>query len=85
VVLEALNVQRTVKELAGQYQMHPTQIRQWKRQVQGEAKELFVRGRGKGNQEAEAVEANLYEEVGGLENGVRRDKKLPGSIATKRQ
>ena len=31
--LEALKGLKTVNELAGQYQVHPTQISQWKRQV----------------------------------------------------
>ena len=30
--LEALKGLKTVNELAGQYQVHPTQISQWKRQ-----------------------------------------------------
>jgi transposase-like protein len=35
VALEALKGVQTVNELAGHYQIHPTQISQWKRQVQG--------------------------------------------------
>jgi transposase-like protein len=33
VALEALKGLKTVNELAGQYQLHPRQISQWKRQV----------------------------------------------------
>ena len=57
VALEAL---KTVNELAGQYQVHPTQISQWKRQVQERVNELFANGHGKGQQESEALQAKLY-------------------------
>jgi putative transposase len=76
--LEALKGLRTVNELAGQYQVHPTQISQWKRQVQEGAKELFANGRGKDNQEAEVVQAKLYEEVGRLKMELDWIKKTAG-------
>ena len=59
VALEALKGVKTVNELAGQYQIHPTQISQWKRQVQGHVNELFAKGPGKGQAEAEGVQAKL--------------------------
>lgn len=52
VALEALKGLKTVNELAGQYQVHPTQISQWKRQVQGGARELFAGVRWKGDQDS---------------------------------
>ncbi len=66
VALEALKGVQTVNELAGHYQIHPTQISQWKRQVQGRVKELFEHGQNTGQAETEAVQAKLYEEVGRL-------------------
>ena len=66
VALEALKGMQTVNELAGQYQVHPTQLSQWKRQVQGRVNELFVHGQAKDHQKAETVQAKLYEEVGRL-------------------
>ena len=84
MALEALKGLQTVNELAGQYQVHPTQISQWKRQVQGGAKDLFASGQGKGPQEAEAVQAKLYEEVGRLKMELDWIKKLPGSVEVKR-
>ncbi len=53
--MEALKGLKTVNELAGQYQVHPTQISQWKRQVQLGARELFTTARAKGDQEHEAI------------------------------
>jgi len=78
VALETLKGLKTVNELAGQYQVHPTQISQWKRLVQGGAKDLFGRGQGKGNQETEAVQAKLYEEVGRLKMELDWIKKTAG-------
>lgn len=50
VALEALKGPKTVNELAGPYQVHPTPISQWKGQVQEGARELFASARGKGDQ-----------------------------------
>ena len=78
VALEALKGLKTANELAGQYQVHPTQISQWKRQVQGGARELFAGARGKGAQESEAVQAKLFEEVGRLKMELDWIKKTAG-------
>jgi len=78
VALEALKGLKTVNELASQYQVHPTQISQWKCQVQGGAKELFTTARAKGHQDHEAVQAKLYEEVGRLKMELDWVKKTAG-------
>ena len=78
VALEAIKAVKTVNELAGQYQVPPTQISQWKRQVQERVNELFARTPGKGQQEAEAVQAKLYEEVGRLKMEFDWIKKTAG-------
>lgn len=77
VALEALRGLKTVNELASLYQVHPTQISQWKRQVQGEAKELFTAASGK-RQDHEATQAKLYEEVGRLKMELDWIKKTAG-------
>ncbi len=78
VALEALKGVKTVNELAGQYQVHPTQISQWKRQVQERVTELFANRQGKGRQETEVVQAKLYEEVGRLKMELDWLKKTAG-------
>lgn len=78
VALEALKGMKTVHELAGQYQVHPTQISQWKRQVQERVNELFANGQGKGPHETEVVQAKLYEEVGRLKMELDWIKKTAG-------
>jgi len=78
VALEALKGVQTVNELAGHYQIHPTQISQWKRQVQGRVKELFANGQNEGQAETEGVQAKLYEEVGRLKMELDWLKKTAG-------
>lgn len=66
VALEAVREMKTIGELASQYQLHPTQIRQWKAQLSKGAPELFGRGRSPEAMEAEVLTAPLYEEIGRL-------------------
>lgn len=46
VALEPVKGMRTVSELAGKYQIHPTQISRWKLQVQECVNELFANVKG---------------------------------------
>ena len=77
VALEALKGLKPVNELASLYQVHPTQISQWKRQVQVGAKELFATANGKAH-DHEATQAKLYEEVGRLKMELDWIKKTAG-------
>jgi transposase len=44
VALEALREEKTVAELAKKYEVHPTQINEWKRQLVAASAEAFERG-----------------------------------------
>lgn len=66
VALEALKGLKTVGELAGHYQVHPSQIHLWKKQLKEGGREIFAQGRGRRGQDAEALQAALYEEIGRL-------------------
>ncbi len=77
VALEALKGLKPVNELATQYQVHPTQISQWKRQVTAKAKELLGSAARHG-QDAETTQAKLYEEVGRLKMELDWVKKTAG-------
>ena len=64
VAIEALKGQRTVAELAGQYQVHPNQITQWKKQLLAGAEQAFSRRREADRQRQEELTGKLYQQIG---------------------
>ncbi len=66
VALEAIRGHKTVAELAGEHQVHPTQIGQWKKQLLDAAEGLFSDRRGQEQHEQQALVAQLYEQIGRL-------------------
>lgn len=74
VALEAVRGEKTTSELASQYQLHPTVINNWKRQLTEGASSLFEKDTEKvksnqTNQQAQLDE--LYRQIGQLK--VERD------------
>lgn len=78
VALEALKGVKTVNELSSVYGVHPTQISQWKRQLQEGSRELFAGAGAKEAQDHEAEQAKLYEEIGRLKMELDWLKKTAG-------
>jgi transposase-like protein len=66
VALEALKELKTVNEIASRYEIHPTQVKQWKKQLQEEGADVFNENAAKAQQAQAEVEANLYEQIGRL-------------------
>ena len=67
VALEAVRERKTVSELASQFSVHPTQVNDWKRQLQVGAVELFEgKHASLRNSRDEAQETELYEQIGRL-------------------
>jgi putative transposase len=66
VALAALKGDRTVNELAGHFAVHPTLIHAWKKQLLQGAEDLFASGAKTATADAEAVQAELYEQIGRL-------------------
>lgn len=85
VALDALKgtqrVPETINEIASLNEVHPTQVKQWKKQLQDDGAEVFSEKASK-EQEAQAeVEATLYEQIGRLKvelhpEGPRLKKKV---------
>ena len=66
VGLEALSGIKTVAEIAREYQVHPTQVSQWKGQVQERLPEVFENGPTAQAVEAERQVEGLDQKVGQL-------------------
>ncbi|GMV67446.1 MAG: hypothetical protein AMXMBFR75_32360 [Candidatus Hinthialibacteria bacterium] len=66
VALAAVRGDRTVNEIAGKFELHPTQVTTWRRQLLEGAAELFVDGRQRGDPEKEGLVDRLYQQIGQL-------------------
>jgi len=67
VALAALKGDKTVNELASLYGVHPMMIHAWKKQLADNAEEVFASGVSKtSSAEHEALQAQLYEQIGRL-------------------
>jgi len=66
VAIDALKEQETLAELAARYQVHPTMIAQWKRQLREASPQLFADRRQKIERESEELQAQLYQQIGQL-------------------
>ena len=67
VALAALKGDRTANELAGHYGVHPTLIHAWKKQLLGNAEDLFSGPSKAAAPDHEALQAQLYEQIGRLQ------------------
>lgn len=66
VALEAVKELKTISEIASQHEVHPTQVKQWKKQLQEEGTRLFREKAVKAEQAQTEKEATLYEQIGRL-------------------
>lgn len=65
VALEALKGEKTINEIGSRFKVHPTQVSQWKKQLQVGLPEIFGSKRMQA-EASEALVAQLYEEIGRL-------------------
>lgn len=66
VALEAVKGERSLSELASRYEVHPNQIRTWKKQLITGLPDIFSEHRRSKDENDEGVKAKLYEEIGRL-------------------
>jgi len=66
VALEALKEVKTIAELSSEYEIHSNMIAKWKKQLQDNISDIFIR---KNDQEPDAGQQieNLYKEIGRIQ------------------
>ena len=78
VALEAIKGQRTVQEIASHYEVHPTLVTHWKKQLLEGAAEIFSNGQRAAADADEELRAELYQQIGKLQVEVDWLKKKSG-------
>ena len=66
VALAALRGDQTISELASRFEIHPTMIQAWQKQLTEDAPELFRTRRGQQDKSQQALMAKLYQQIGQL-------------------
>jgi transposase-like protein len=66
VVLAAVEGDRTLAQLAGQFDVHPNQITSWKAQLEGGAADVFGPSGGNGAASAAVDVKSLHAKIGEL-------------------
>ena len=66
VALEALKGDRTINEIASEYEVHPNQISLWKKQLKEGLPDVFTDKNNKVSKDHEKLEAKLYQKIGRL-------------------
>jgi len=82
VAIEAVKEEKTIAELASQYEGHPTQIKAWKRHMLAHVEELFVDKRRKQQADQAALVEELYKQIGQLKVELDWMKKKAGLLGT---
>jgi transposase len=72
VALEALRCEKSMAELASLYEVHPTMVNNWKRQLLAVASDIFERGSEHKDSQGQKEQVDeLYRQIGQLK--VERD------------
>lgn len=79
VALAAIKGDKTMAQLASEFGVHSNQIQQWKKHLLSEASTLFLSRRSRAERDAEALQAELYRQIGQLKVELDWLKKTVGT------
>lgn len=66
IAIQAIQGQKTINELAAEFEIHPNQIAQWKKHLLETAPDIFSGGKAGRNRSEEGLKDRLYQEIGKL-------------------
>lgn len=64
VALEAIKGERTLSEIASQFEVHPNQITKWKKQLLENVSSIFSRKKDPEIEELKSLNEELYKKIG---------------------
>ena len=71
VALEAVKGEESIAQLAIRFEVHPSQVRKWKKEIEEGAAGIFSSDHTQNKKDDEALVSKLYQEIGQLK--VERD------------
>lgn len=81
VALEAVKGERTLNELAGHFEVHPSQVVQWKQRLVAGASDIFNGGEERDAVREGQLRDRLYQEIGQMKVELDWLKKKPELFA----
>ena len=80
VAIEALKGHQTVNQIAAEFDVHPSQVNAWKKQLLEQSGDIFSKGRKQQEDNAEEEKDKLYSQIGRLKVEVDWLKKKTGHL-----
>jgi len=81
IALEALKNQKTIAQIASENGVHPNLVTQWKQRLFAEIPDIFSNKQQKSKQDSEALQDELYRQIGQLKVELDWLKKKSGVIS----
>jgi len=80
VALEVIKSQKTISQIASEFDVHPNQATQWKKKVLEEIPNIFSRKRKREQKASEELQEELYRQIGKLKVELDWLKKKTGLV-----